>query len=314
MSVGLGWSAESVRQFDELCAPLSNWGRWGDEDERGTINLLTAERAAAAAALVRSGRVVALGRQWRTTPAPDNIDPPLHLMKSSGDSAPELGGSHASDWLGFSYHGLAITHVDALSHQFWNGRMYNGRPATAVSTRSGAASGSVEVLGGGLVGRGILLDMPRALDREWIEPGEALSPADLDRAAAAQQVQLAAGDIVLVRVGRDARARAHGRIDPMTGGAAGLAAQCLHWLREHDVAVLGGDGQNDVMPPGGAPFLMPIHAGALAVLGLPLLDNLALEELGQACAEAGRWEFMLTIAPLRLPRATGSPVNPLAVL
>jgi kynurenine formamidase len=314
VTVAPGWTPQTVAEFDALCAPLSNWGRWGVDDELGTVNLLTEQRAATAAVRVRHGRVVALGRVLRTAPAPDNPQPLLHLMKSSGESAPALGGAHASDWLGLAYHGSATTHLDAHSHQFWNGQMYNGRPAADVSTRAGASSGSVEVLARGLVGRGVLVDMPRALGREWLEPGEGIGPDDLDRAAAAQGVAIGAGDLVLVRTGRDARAAQMGVLDPLRQGGPGLVMQCLAWLSRHDVAVLGSDVQSDVMQPEGAPHPMPIHAGALAVLGLPLLDNLILEELSRTCAQLQTWEFLLTVAPLALRRATGSPVNPLAVL
>jgi kynurenine formamidase len=313
-----GWTAETVAEFDALCQPLSNWGRWGAGDELGTLNLLTPERAAAAAAAVQHGEVISLGRAITTQPTPDNPLPLLHLMKASGEAAPALGGAHASDWLGLAYHGFAVTHIDAFSHQFWSGQMFNGHPADAVSTRAGAGHGSVDALAGGLVGRGVLLDAPRALDRavgrDWLEPGEGLGPDDLDQLAAAHGVTISPGDLVLVRVGRDARALVHGRIDPITAGGAGLTAECLPWLRSHDIAVLGSDVQSDVMTPGGAPHPMPVHAGALAVLGLPLLDNLALEDLADACARHRRWEFLLTVAPLRLLRTTGSPVNPIALL
>jgi kynurenine formamidase len=166
----------------------------------------------------------------------------------------------------------------------------------------------------GLVGRGVLLDAPRADGRNWLEPGEGLGPDDLDRIADEQGTHLAVGDLVLVRTGRDARAAVHGRVNPMTAGSPGLAASALSWLRRHDVAVLGSDAQSDVMQPEQPAHPMPIHAGALAYLGLPLIDNLLLEELAAACAERARWEFQLIVAPLALSRFTGSPVNPIAVL
>jgi kynurenine formamidase len=303
-----------VAEFEVLAAALSNWGRWGADDELGTVNLLTPERAAAAAARVRSGVTVGLGRTLTTAPAPDNPHPMLHLMKSSGESAPDLGGAHASDWIGLSYHGFATSHLDAHSHQFWNGRIYNDRPAADVRTNHGARHGSVESYSSGLVGRGVLLDAPRALNRAWLEPGEGLGPDDLDQIAAAEKVELIAGDLLLVRTGRDARALELGGIDPMTHGSPGLSMQCLPWLRARDVAVLGSDVQSDVMVPGGPPHQMPVHAGALALLGLPLLDNLSLEELAAQCAEQGRWDFLLTVAPLAIRGGTGSPVNPVAVL
>lgn len=309
-----GWTVAAAADLEQLTAPLSNWGRWGAEDERGTTNLLTPALAAAATAGVQSGEVVALGRRLTARPAADNPAPLLHLMRSSGEGAYPVGGSHASDWLGLSYHGFAVTHLDAPSHQFFDGRTYNGRPAAVVTTRSGAAASSVEVYAGGLAGRGVLLDVPAALGRPWLEPGTGLGPDDLDGVAAAHGVTVQPGDLVLVRTGRDARAVEHGAVDPMVAGSAGLVAQSLTWLRGYDVAVLGSDAVSDVMAPGGAPHPMPLHAGALVHLGLPLLDNLWLEDLAQACARHRRWTFLLTVAPLALARATGSPVNPLAVL
>lgn len=309
-----GWTEASAAEFAALVAPLSNWGRWGDDDELGTINLLTPERAMAAAAAVSEGRSIPLGRTLTVRPAADNPQPLLHLMKSSGESAAAVGGSHASEWFGLAYHGFAVTHLDAHSHQFVDGVMYNGRPAALVSTRTGAAVGSVLPMARGLVGRGVLLDAPRAAGDGWLEPGAGLEPADLDRIAAAQGTELRAGDLVLVRTGRDARAASHGAIDPLTAGSPGLTGRCLTWLREHDVSVLGSDAQNDVMQPGAAAHPMPVHAGALTRLGLPLLDNLLLEELATACARRGRWDVLLVVAPLALARFTGSPVNPIAVL
>jgi kynurenine formamidase len=312
--VAPGWTEESAADFAALMSPLSNWGRWGPEDELGTLNLLTAEHAASAARAVDTGQCVPLGRPLTVRPAQDDPQPLLHLMKSSGESAAEFGGSHASDWLGLAYHGFAVTHLDAHSHQFFNGQMYNGRPAELVSTRTGAACGSVLPLSRGLVGRGVLLDAPRWADRQWLEPGEGLDAADLDAIAASQRTQLRPADLLLVRTGRDTRAAAHGIIDPMVAGSPGLRATALPWLREHDIAVLGSDAQNDVMRAGANAHPMPVHAGALTFLGLPLLDNLLLEELATACATHGRWDFQLVVAPLALSRCTGSPVNPIGIL
>ena len=308
-----GWTPELLAELDRYAASATNWGRWGDDDQLGTLNLLTAERRRAAAALVRSGTSVSLGRRIGGPPQPDDPQPPLQLMKASGEDAPARGGSHASDWLGLAPHGFAVTHVDAFSHQFFDGATYNGQPAGRVTTRTGAGTGSVEAFAGGIVGRGVLLDLPAAQNRPWLEPGEYVHPAELD-AAAARQAEVRPGDILLVRVGRDARAAQHGRTDPVTAGLPGLAADSLPWLRAHDVALLGSDGVSDQMTPGGAPHPMPVHAGALVLLGLPLLDNAWLEDLAAACAAESRWEFLAVICPLRLRRATGSAVNPVAVL
>ncbi len=309
-----GWTPELLAELDDYAATLANWGRWGPDDQLGTLNLLTAECRVAAAALVQSGTCIALGRRIGGNPEPDDPLPPVQLMKASGEAAPARGGSHASDWLGLAPHGFAVTHLDAFSHQFLGAAMYNGRPADLVTTARGAAAGSVEALATGIVGRGVLLDLPAAQDRPWLEPGEHVHPDDLDAAASALQTTIGPGDILLVRVGRDARVAKHGRVDPVTAGSAGLAADCLPWLRQHDIAVLGSDSASDQMTPGGAPHPMPVHAGALVLLGLPLLDNAWLEDLAAACAAAGRRQFLAVICPLRVRRATGSAVNPVAVL
>jgi kynurenine formamidase len=309
-----GWTPELLAELDGYSASVANQGRWGSGDQLGTLNLLTPERRVAAAALVQSGTCVALGRRIGGDPHPDDPLPPLQLMKSSGEAAPARGGSHASDWLGLAPHGFAVTHIDAFSHQFFDAAMYNGQPAGLVTTSRGAATGSVEALAAGIVGRGVLLDLPAAQGRPWLEPGEQVHPADLDAAASALGTEILPGDILLIRVGRDARAARHGRVDPIVAGSAGLAADCLPWLRQHDVALLGSDCASDQMTPGGAPHPMPVHAGALVLLGLPLLDNAWLEDLAAACAAEGRREFLAVICPLRVRRATGSAVNPVAVL
>jgi kynurenine formamidase len=308
------WTAGLLAELDGYAATIRNWGRWGADDQLGTLNLLTPRRRADAAGLARAGICVGLGRRIGGLPQPDDPRPPLQHMLASGEAAAARGGSHASDWLGMAPHGSAVTHVDAFAHQFFDAVMYNGRPAALVTTRTGAAAGSVEAFADGIVGRGILLDLPAAQGRPWLEPGEGVHPADLDAAAAAQRTEIRPGDILFVRVGRDARAERHGRLDPITGGSAGLAADCLPWLRRRDVALLGSDVQSDQMTPGGAPHPMPVHAGALVLLGLPLLDNAWLEDLSAACTAQGRWEFLAVICPLRLRRATGSAVNPVAVL
>ena len=313
--VAPGWTETSAADFAEFMEPLSNWGRWGEDDELGTLNLMTPELAASAARSVSSGRVIALARPILSTAARDNPTPLLHLMRASGEGAADVGGSHASDWLGLGYHGFAVTHVDAHAHQFFNGQMYNGRSAQRVSTRSGAAIGSVAPIAAcPPVGRAVLLDAPRAFGRRWLEPGDGLGSAELDEIAAQLGCRPRPGDIVFLRTGRDPRAAEHGVLDPMNDGSPGLTRDALRWLRDNDIAVLGSDVQADVMAPGGAPFPMPIHAGALVYLGLPLIDNLALEDLADACAEQERYDFLAAVAPLPLVRFTGSPVSPLAVL
>jgi kynurenine formamidase len=314
MKDSTGWTPELLAEVDGYASTVSNWGRWGPDDQRGTLNLLTPEHRLGAAALVRTGQCLSLGRRIGGPAQADNPTPPLHMMTRSGEAAPSRGVGGASDWFGFNSHGFAITHVDAFSHEFFNGLMYNGRPAGLVTTATGAEAGSVEALAEGVVGRGVLLDIPAAQHRPWLELGEYLHAADLDAAADAQQTQVGAGDILFIRLGRDARAAKHGPVDPITAGWPGLAPDCVPWLRQHDVALLGSDAGHDQLTPGGAPQPNPLHTGALVLLGLPLLDNAWLEDLSAACAAESRWEFLTVICPLRLQGGTGSAVNPVVVL
>jgi len=220
----------------------------------------------------------------------------------------------AADCLGLAFHGYSVTHLDALSHLFWDRKGYNGRPASDVSTASGAATGSVEVAGDGIVTRGVLLDLAHARGREWLDPGEAVLPDDLKRAEREQGITVGRGDLLFVRTGRDARRAAKGPIHPDHDGAAGLHYSCLPYLHEREIAVLGSDSVTDALPSGALGFEMPVHTVSLVAMGLWLLDNAYLEGLGSQCRKRGSWEFMIVLAPLLLKRSTGSPVNPIAIL
>jgi kynurenine formamidase len=183
-----------------------------------------------------------------------------------------------------------------------------------VRTTTGARYGSVEAAGRGILSRGVLLDTPRCLGREYLNAGEAIMPSDIDRCLAEQGVEVRPGDFLLVRTGRDPRTAATGITNPEADGTAGLHATCANWLRAVDIAALGSDSVNDVIPSGIPAFGMPIHTVGLVAMGLWLLDNAYLEELAPACAKLGRWEFLITLAPLLFKNSTGSPVNPTAVL
>ncbi|WP_109793440.1 cyclase family protein [Minwuia thermotolerans] len=292
---------------------LSNWGRWGKDDQKGTLNLITPDRRRAAAALVRDGDIVSCSRTLSPKRDVENPDPLLHFMRQSGESAPARGMGFASDWIGLEFHGFSTTHLDSLSHLFWDGRMYNGRPASGITTSRGGADGSIEWARDGIISRGVLLDMPWSQDRDWLEPGEAILPADLDACAAQAGVEVGEGDILLIRTGRDARRARHGPVAPAQGGAAGLHAACLPWLHEHGIAVLSSDVAQDVMPSGFDGIPMPIHAVGIVAMGLWLLDNAWLEDLAEHCRRRERWAFHMTVAPLPLKNTTGSPVNPIAL-
>ncbi|MDK9495618.1 cyclase family protein [Streptomyces katrae] len=307
-----GGAAVSRREFDALFEAVRTWGRWAaGAAGRGAWNGVTADHVRGAAALVRSGTVVPLGRPWDTAPGPDNARPALHHMTDLGD-VEEPEPSAYKDFLGADYHGKSVSHLDALSHIGYRGRLYDGRAAREEAGAGGARFGSVAALGP-LVTRGVLLDLPAVLGVPWLEPGHAVRAGDLLAAEEALGVRIGEADAVLLRSGRFRRRRELGPWDPGTG-SAGWHVDALPLLAERGVALLGADGDSDVRPSPVEGLHSPVHALALTAMGVPLLDNLDLEALSAACAGAGRHAFMLVVSPLNVPGGTGSPVNPVAVL
>ncbi len=300
-------------ELDDLYESLKNWGRWGDHDQRGTLNHLTADHRIAAAALVTTGETVSLAHDLATEPLPEHPHPVQHHMLASGDARDGNGipGYEAArDHLALDVHGLWTTHVDALSHMFVRGEMFGGRPASEVRS-DGARSNTVLTMADGVVGRGVLLDVPRALGCAYLGDGQVVTVADVEATQRAQGIEVGPGDILLVAWGREARRRERRGFD----GFSGLHPECLAWWHAREVAVLGSDGISDPMPFLGTPqWPFPIHQIGITAMGLPLVDNMRLGPLSGRCAELGRWAFLFTMAPLRVPGGTGCPVNPVAVL
>jgi kynurenine formamidase len=259
---------------------------------------------------------VSCARELATLTNPENIFPAQHMMMVAGDARDVVvpGLETAMDYVGVAFHGMAVSHLDALCHVFVDGKMYNGFPAGDVKS-IGALRNSVMSAADGIVGRGVLLDVPLLRGMPWLEPGEAIEPDELEAAERAQGVRAGAGDVLIVSTGRDARREAKGVWDLAAEGLAGLHPSCIPWLRERDVAVLGSDGVSDVLPNNAAPgWALPVHQCCLVAMGVHLLDNLRLDRLADACARRRRWSFLFVAAPLRIERATGSPLNPLAML
>jgi kynurenine formamidase len=306
---------EEVLGYFDSC---SNWGRWGPEDQLGTVNFITPERRRKAAALVRDGVSVTCSRPITTDLAPDVVSQPIHLMEKSGEkyagkkSGPEEFQS-SSDWFGMRFHGFTITHIDSLAHIFWDGKMYNGHPAELVVTAGGATVESIDLLKDGIVTRGVLLDLPRLRERAWLDDVEPIYPEDLEEAEKASGVRVESGDVLLVRTGALRRRNEEGP-GPTSGlGRPGLQAACLPWLHEREIAFLGSDTHQDISPSGYPRVALPIHSVGIVAMGLWLIDNANLEELAAACEQRQRWEFLLTFGPLRIHNGTGSPINPIAV-
>lgn len=299
----------SAEEFAALFREVSTWGRWGEDDERGALNYVTSERVVAAAGLVRKGITVTLSWPLNTTPGAENPHPADHHMLAWGGDAPL---SLAKDYVGVDYHNDTHTHIDALSHVAYEGALYNGKPTDRV-TSSGAEAGSIEVLEDGLVGRGVLLDIPRLRGVPWLEPGEHVFRDELEAAERDQRVAVGEGDILLIRTGH---ARRLTELGPWETGVAkaGLHPSATTFLAERGIAVLGTDTNADTAPSSTDGLAFPIHVLTIAAMGVHLLDYLWLERLLRACERTGRWEFLFVGAPLRITGGTGSPLNPIAIL
>ena len=300
-----------VDEFQALFDRCSNWGRWGPDDERGTLNLITAESRIRAAGLVREGHTVGCAWPINTQADTDNIFPATHLMMRAGDVVETWPTRSTADYLALAPHGLSHSHLDALCHISWQGKMYNDRP-TSLVTSMGALANSITIGKDGIVSRGVLLDLPAAQGVEWLEPGTAILPRELEAAEATAELKVEDGDILLVRTGRHRRREVEGPWDSRSR-LAGLHHDCGPWLRERGVALLGFDGVSDVFPHPFEGVGLPIHTLTLVAMGMQLLDNQNLEDLAAACASRSRWEFLLVVAPLRLAGGTASATTPVAV-
>jgi kynurenine formamidase len=302
----------SNAKFRELFERVSNWGRWGEDDQRGTLNYLTSTRIGAAAQLVRIGETVSLGSPLNTKSQPDNPEPADHHMTMLADV--DIGSGtlrFAKDYVGVDYHNDTHSHLDALCHVAFDGALYNGRSSDSV-TADGAAINTVEAMADGIVSRGVLLDIPRLRGVDWVDPGEHVLPADLEGAESEQGVEVGEGDVLLVRTGHTHRLEQLGPWDTASS-KAGLHPECALILAERRVAALGCDGNSDTAPTSTEGVGFPIHALTLNAMGMPLLDYLRLEELTLMCERSGRWEFMFVALPLRIEGGTGSPLNPIAI-
>jgi kynurenine formamidase len=301
----------SATEFRALYDRVRHMSRWGPADRRGALNNISPTQVVAAASGVCRGRAVSLATPIESEVALDNPDPAVHLMTHGTSSAATFGLSFAMDRVAMNIHGNADSHIDALSHVIFDGTLYNGVSADAV-TAAGATELSIEVAGGGIVGRGLLLDIPRVRGVPWLEPGDHVTADDLITAEAAQEVRIEPGDLLFVGVGHRSRRRALGPWDA-ANGRAGLHPVALELLAERRIAVLGSDGNNDTAPSAAEDVDFPVHVLAVNAMGLHLLDWLQFDDLVVVCEELNRWSFLCVVAPLRLRAATGSPVNPIAI-
>jgi kynurenine formamidase len=302
----------SEEEFRTLYEQLRGRLPWGPEDRRGALNYITPAVVLAAVAGIRLGRTVSLAAPVEHQPTTDNPDPAQHEMKSPPGADAGPGLSFSMDRIAMNIHGNADSHVDALCHVIFDGTLYNGLAADTV-TELGAAELSIDVAADGIVGRGVLLDVPRSRGVPWLEPGDHVTADDLLAVERDERVRVGRGDIVCLRVGHRRRRTEQG-VWNAAEARAGLHPAALTMLADRQIAALAGDGNNDAAPSAVAGIDFPVHVLAVNALGLYLLDYLQFSELREVCAVTGRWSFLCVIAPLRLPTGTGSPVNPIAIL
>lgn len=308
-----------MAQFEELLGRLSNWGKWGPEDERGALNYITGEKRVEAAALVKRGRSFSLAM-----PITGGVGPqtglggrinPLHHMTATGcdpETAVPIGGDagYTDDFLAITVQGG--TQWDALCHIFYSRKMYNGRPAEAV-TSAGASINGIDKVHADFVSRGVLLDIARLKGVDCLEPGYPITIADLEAAEAKQGISIGEGDIVLVRTGQMGQTQGFTDWSRFHEPEPGLHFETAEWLDTRRVAAVAADNMMVEASAHLDGYMVPFHMLALVNLGIHLGELWVLEELAEDCAADGVYEFMLVAQALPITGGTGTPLNPLAI-
>ena len=303
-----------MEDFRSIGKRLSNWGRWGKDDERGTTNFITPERLIEAARLVRTGKVFDLGIPFGSdgpqSGAGGRINPIL-LVSETGDDQHQFPGAfhYADDYIFMPLQ--SASQYDALAHVHYDGKLYNGFPASAVSPH-GARHCSIDKQGKGIAGRGVLLDMAGFKGRKWLDIGEVITPEDLDACAAAHGVTFRSGDILLLRTGWRRKFVEERNPAEWLKGEPGIGLACCEWLAKHETAVVCCDNiAVEVLPGEVSTEILPVHMVLLRDMGMTLGEILDFEDLAQDCAKDGVYEFFFCGPPIKFSRALGSPINPL---
>ncbi len=304
--------------FDELFESVKNWGVWGAADELGTLNYITPDTVRSAVALVRTGRRISMALPINKEAGPDNPNPAVHFISQGHDIDIGSGGVRfGMDFFGMTCHGDAHSHVDALSHISYKGLVYNGRPAQQVLTSQGSTALDIANYSDGLVGRGVLIDVPHHRGVPWLEPGDAVRRREIEAIEEAQGVRLGEGDIFVFRTGHHQRRLTLGPwnngVPPAGEGKAGLHVDTVPWMHERRIAAFLPDGDGEAIPSSVDGIQYPIHPLQVTAMGMLVADSLNLEDLAMACRQEQRWEFLVIGLPLRLPGGTGSPWNPVAI-
>jgi kynurenine formamidase len=309
LALSAGWFVQSpaprsprnAAEFDALFQQVSNWGRWGKDDQLGSVNLVTAAKRKEAVALVKQGISVSLAHNPLTERAEDNSNPFEQTM---------LRGNNM-DRYAVTYHGYAHSHIDALCHILYKEQTYNGFARAEVNTDKGCTKLGIDNLKNGIVTRGVLIDIPRLRGVDYLEPGTAIYAEDVEAWEKKAGVKVGSGDALLLRTGRWARRAKNG---PWNVGqsAAGFHASIATWIKARGAAIVGSDAAEDVTPSLVEGVALPVHTLLITALGINLLDNQDLEAVAETAARLKRWDFMITIAPVPVTGGTGFPVNALA--
>ena len=299
-------SEVNEQYIDQLLEQVNNWGRWGVEDELGTVNFISNKTRVDATRLVTSGESISLALNLDKQKSPLNPSPMIHDLQVV-DFA---GDTWAVDTYTMNYHGYSYSHIDALCHLSYNNKMYNNHSQELVKP-SGAERLGIQNMSNGIMARGILVDIPRLKGLEYLEPGDYIMPEDLEAWEAKTGVSVGKGDVLLIRTGWRIKESQDGPWN-YTELAAGLHPSVVPWLHQKEVAVLGSDGASERYPSGLDRSQSPIHFLVIFGMGMPILDNLDLESLAEYAENNNRYEFMFTAAPLRVKGGTGSPLNPIA--
>ena len=303
---------ESNQDFQRAMQELSNWGRWGEDDELGQANFITQEKRIAAARLVREGITVSLAHD---VVQEDAVDTSAYLNREVISVSP-TGAADKLEYTG-SYHGTIHSHLDSLDcHIMYEGKGYNGVGYEEVEAADGCPRGSIHAHRNGVVTRGVLFDatlLPgRATLDGWLEPGTPITYEDLEILEEIQGVRVQPGDVILLHTGRWIRREALGAW-PISDGVAGYHADVAYFLKDRGVAMIGHDMFNDVSPSGVGNISLPLHSLALVSLGVSIFDNLDFTEVAELAKQLGRYEFLFMASPLRIQKGMGSPLNPIAM-
>lgn len=311
----------SDAKIESMIRRVSNWGRWGREDELGTVNFITDGRRRAAAELVRTGKMFSLSLPFGPIglqPPGDRRLDPHHVMLQTGTDllcnvqpGQVEGWGYADDMVTMALQ--CATHWDGLAHAFYDYKMYNDRPCSEV-TANGAEHNSIDRVSGRIATRGILLDFPKLFGVEWLDMEHRITSAEIEAALEAEHVDVRGGEVLLLRTGNMKRARRNGGWDQYTySNEPGIGLDALPWLHEHEIAGIAADNWAMEVSPSDTGIWLPVHAVGIVHMGLLVGENFVLDALADDCARDGVYEFFLTAAPLPFERAVGGPVHPVVV-